>query len=500
MDNIENKKPPRQFNLDSFKKAKERMISKNNGAYKGYDFLWHRLNRTREYTIEQVEAILKSDNINEQRDLSRTFFNGNGFYRQILLHYGTLLKNMGILIPNPAFGISLQDNPIAKRYYGALNLVELMKLPEILTRISISVLVDGTYYGLISTLNKSTFVLMDLPFEYCRSEYRDENGQDMIEFDVRYFLKIVDENIRKEALKIYPKVIVNYYKSWERNQNKDPWIFIPSDIAVSFQLFDGRPYFLPLIPGTIQYDEAVENEANRAAEEIKKLVVQKIPHLNDGTLLFEPIEVQEMHDGAVGMLKTANPNISVLTTYGDVDVIQSKTTDSITHTALEQMSSHVYAVAGVSPHIFAASGAAALETSLRYDTSLMMILGNKYSSFISRVLNRVYGNGQINFKYNLLSITHHNEQDFISDSFKLAQSGYSFLLPSIAQGISQRDLINLKTLENDLLKMQDKLIPLQSAYTQSGGEEDQTGRPSLDPDKKSDKTTANEDSKNKTGG
>jgi len=95
----------------------------------------------------------------------------------------------------------------------------------------------------------------------------------------------------------------------------------------------------------------------------------------------------------------------------------------------------------------------------------MMILGNKYSRFISYILNCLYANSNIDFKYTLLPITYYNQSDYIADSFKLAQSGYSFLLPALASGINQRELSNIKTLENDLLELHTKLLPLSSAYT-----------------------------------
>jgi len=50
----------------------------------------------------------------------------------------------------------------------------------------------------------------------------------------------------------------------------------------------------------------------------------------------------------------------------------------------------------------------------------MMILGNKYSRFISYILNCLYANSNINFKYVLLPITYYNQSDYIADSFKLA--------------------------------------------------------------------------------
>ena len=45
-----------------------------------------------------------------------------------------------------------------------------------------------------------------------------------------------------------------------------------------------------------------------------------------------------------------------------------------------------------------------------------------------------------------------NEKEFIDNSYKLANSGYSFLLPALALGISQSNLSNIKDLENDLLE------------------------------------------------
>jgi hypothetical protein len=81
---------------------------------------------------------------------------------------------------------------------------------------------------------------------------------------------------------------------------------------------------LSVIPATIDYDEAVVTERERDLEEIRKIIVQKIPHLTDGRLLFEPDEALEIHNGTVGMLR-GNKNLSVMTTYADVEAIASKT-------------------------------------------------------------------------------------------------------------------------------------------------------------------------------
>ena len=60
-------------------------------------------------------------------------------------------------------------------------------------------------------------------------------------------------------------------------------------------------------------------------------------------------------------------------------------------------------------------------------------------------------------------------------------------------GISQRDLINIKSLENDVLNISKYLIPLSSSHTQSGANEE-GGRPQKEDDEKAEKTIKNEES------
>jgi hypothetical protein len=231
---------------------------------------------------------------------------------------------------------------------------------------------------------------------------------------------------------------------------------------------------LSVIPATIDYDEAVVTERERDLEEIRKIIVQKIPHLTDGRLLFEPDEALEIHTGTVGMLK-GNKNISVMTTYADVEAIASKTQSESTTGTLDKMEKNIYAQAGVSSEIFTSSGSSSLDASLRNDMAFMMVLGNKFSTYITNLLNKKFSNGNISFKYTILPVTYHNYDKFVDTSFKLVGSGYSFLMPALALGLSQKDLGNLKDLENNVLKLGEKLIPPTTSYTQSASKEDGDG-------------------------
>lgn len=483
---------PKGRDITIFKQAMSDMVAKSGKLWKESLGQWHP--RIKEYSKEEVKKIIDGNNLNEQLKLSRSFYYKDGFYKRILIYYATLLKYVGILIPNPSLGTQLSTPYVAKRYNNALNYLDKFELPTLLAQISLKVLIDGCYYGILKEVSRTDFVLLDLPAEYCRSNFKDLHGNDVIEFNVNYFTSIVDSKVKKQALRVYPKVITSHYEKYSNGAVKSPWVKIPTDLGFCFPFFDdGRPLFLDVIPATIDYDEAVDVNKERDLEEIRKVLIQKIPHLQDGTLLFEPDEALEMHVGAVDMMR-GNRNISVLTTYADVDAVVSKAGSEATTNSLEKSLQNIYSKASVSGQLFSATGSQALSTSITNDLSLMMTLANKYSHFLTYIINLLFANSNIDFKFLVLPVSWYNASEYISDTLKLAQSGYSFLLPAIASGVSQKDLVNLKELENTALGLPQKLIPLESSYNQSSGE---VGRPSLSVDEKAPKTLQNEESLDK---
>ena len=491
----------RNFDLTSFARAQAKMIATSDQSYDGQWRSYYRsLNSTKEYTLEDIQAVIDHGTLADQQKLSRHFFYKDGYYKQILTHYATLLKYAGLLIPNPTVGKKLSTSHIQKRYFSALDFVENMSLPLFLTNCAQRALVDGSYFGLRVETDKKTFAVIDLPSGYARSRFKDTEGNDLIEFDLRYFDTIRDKASKKIALNTYPKIIRKAYDSWSKGKLTDNWFLVPSEIGICFPFFDGRPLFLSVIPKTLEYDATVALEQERNNEEIRKIIVQKIPHLSDGRLLFEPDEAAEMHQGTVQMMR-GNKNVSVMTTYGEVDAIVSKTTTEQS-SMLTNAEHNIYAQAGVSDQIFSSVGSSTLESSIKNDISLMMYLAHKFERFVTNVLNSNFANGNISFSYKILPVSQHNEKDYVDTAFKMASSGYSFLLPAVAQGFTQREFLSLKELENDVLELGEKMKPLVSGFAQSGEAptDDEGGRPKKEQEKKADGTKAKEKSLDKTAG
>lgn len=484
------------YSLENFIKAQEAMVATSQSSY---DPFYSGRSRNRDYTQEEAKDIVQNGSIARQSELSRSFFNRNGFYKRTLLHYASILKYTGILIPNPNLGQSLQNNALIKRYHQAVDLIERMNLSILYSKIALATLIDGTYYGVIKTITKTEFSTVDLPFNYCRTRFQDLNGTNIIEFNLQYFDTITEASTRNSTLAAYPQEIETAYRSWTKNKSDTKsWYYIPTEIGICFQIFDGRPLFLQMIPSTIQYDESIDIEQARSLNEIRKIIVQEIPHLaTTGELLFEPDEAEVMHRAATKILSANNPYVSVLTTYAKVSIEDSKTNSEASSVAnIDKMKNNVYNVAGASPQLFASAGNISLEASLNNDLALMMILVTKFESYIQRVVNAEYSNSAISFNYTILPITWYNQKDKMAEYLKMATVGYSFLLPALVQGFSQKDLGNLKDLENNVLKLSDKMLPLQSSYTRSDSKAptEEGGRPPVQEEEKADQTKANEES------
>ena len=480
--------------LATFTRVITDMVAKNESSYNSTRWGKNRYERVKTYSLEEIEKIIDSGSVEAQIALSRNYFLKGGFYQRLLLHYATILKYTGLLIPNPSFGKDLSEQYITKKYNGAITFLDNAKLPKLFTHIAIKVLRDGCYYGVIQGVTDKSISILDLPIFYCRSRFKDKEGNDIVEFNVTYFDTIDDKEYKKKALAAYPKEVVNWYRRFKARKTNDPWCYISPGVGFCMSLIDDRPIFLNIIIAELEYDEAKDINKERDLEEIRKILVQHIPHLQDGGLLFEPEEALEMHRGAVDMLKK-NENLSVLTTYADADAIVSKTSNDNALNSVDKALSNIYATAGSSSQLFGTDSNLSLGTSITNDMALMMILAQKLENFITSIVNERYGNSNIAFTYKILPISYYNQKEYVETSLKLANSGYSFILPALAMDISQRELGNIKDLENNVLKLKEKLLPLSTSYTETGN----VGRPAKDAQDKSAKTIANEESLDRGG-
>lgn len=479
--------------VSTFRRATDNMIATNDASY---DSRYQRSRRdyVRKYTNEEIQRIISSGSLIQQSILSNNYFSLDGFYRRIIIYYATYLKYIGVLIPQ------MKEKPskeTIKSYNNAVNFINNINMNSLCVDFAIKGLLNGTYYGVVQNIGENSFATLDLPFNYCSTRYKDQQNNDVIEFNLAYFDSIVDKKQKKIALQVYPEPIVSAYKKWTKKKTIDnQYYIIPSDIGICFSFFDGRPMFLSTLLDIADYYDYKIYDKKRVQEEIRKILVQKVPHLSEGQLLFEPDEAEVMHKGTVGMMKN-NENVSVLTTYADTEMYSSDASNESVNNILDKAANAIYKQAGVSPQLFSLTGNVATEASIQKDGALAMYMASKFANFFTSLVNKMYKTEEVSFKFEFLSVSNFNEKEYIENSFKLASSGYSLLLPAMAMGMTQSDLSNIKVLENSILKLDKLLKPLQSSYTQSGNNtsSNEPGAPAKKTSEKSERTLDNEKSK-----
>lgn len=482
-----------RFNLGEFKLSQERMVATSDTVYQKYGY---RSETARSYTKEHIEWILQYGDPISKRNLSQHYFYTNGIYQGIILYYQTLLRYSWMLLPKVTQGKNLSNGTLQKKYFDAIEFVEKINIPRRCLQFMLDLLRDGGYYGLIIAEDKTSLTILDLPFNYCKTRYKDFAGNDIIEFNLFYFHTIVDDKERLATLATYPQYIQEQFALLENGTLADPWIKISSDSGICFPSFGNQPLFLSVIPSIYNFEEYTELEKERDANEIKKLIIQKIPY-NSSTneFLFEPEEAELIHKGTVEMMKN-NKNFDVLTTYADVEVVGSEAVnENVSKNNLEKILAGIYERAGVSSNLFATDGNLSLGHSINKDIALMMGFAVKYANFITTLVNRQFSTADISFEFTILPITYDNQVEYLDQTMKLLPNGYSLLLPWIAMGFTQGTLDSLKDLENNVLDLQSKLIPPMNSNTADTTGGAIGGRPGLSPDKKNPRTLANEQSK-----
>ena len=96
----------------------------------------------------------------------------------------------------------------------------------------------------------------------------------------------------------------------------------------------------------------------------------------------------------------------------EVDHINTDTFDNRADN-LKSMIDLPFVESGLSRELFSPTTSSGVSTSLKTHISLMSPLVNKFSNFFTSILNFLFANNTVNFKYIILPVTYFNEDDYI---------------------------------------------------------------------------------------
>ena len=472
------------------------------------------------------DLILKSlydNDYAEMREISKFYFETSGIYSRLCKYMAYMYRYDWMVTPyiNDEVASKKDKDTALTDFYKILLYLDNSELKKLFGEIALKVVKNGCYYGyLVPTVKRIT--VQELPVNYCRSRFI-VNGRPAIEFNMRYFdLAFKDTTQRVKMLNLFPAEFKRGYILYKEGKlppqfagDTEGWYLLDVNATIKFNINgDDAPMFMSVIPALIDLDEAKDLDKKKMAQELLKIIIQKMPVDKNGDLVFDVDEAQQLHNNAVAMLKKAI-GIDVLTTFADVQVADmSDNRSTATTDDLERVERGVYNEAGISQMQFNTDGNIALEKSIRNDEASLYNLILQFEGFINDVIEK-YNKKPKKYYYRaqILTTTIYNYQDMAKIYKEQMQVGFSKMLPQIAMGQAQSTILANAYFENDMLDLVNVFIPPMMSSTMNsdvlnrvnqqnkenktnGGNssDSQGGRPEKSDDEKSEKTIQNEES------
>ncbi len=468
---------------------------------------------------------LADNDLTELRNISNFYYNMNGIYQRVCNYFAFLYRYDWYVVPEIYGADEVKEEKVLKDFAKVLNYLDNSNIRKICGDIALSVIKDGAYYGYIVPSNEA-LVLQQLPIGFCRTRYT-VRGLPAVEFNMKFFDTFRDPGYRMKVLKLFPDEFAKGYMLYKQNKlvpdfpgdNSGAWYLLEPENCVKFNFNNSDvPMFVNAIPALLDLDAAQDLDRRKQMQKLLKIIIQKLPMDKNGDLIFDIDEARDIHNNAVEMLRRA-VGVDVLTTFADIDSVDmSDKNTSTTTDDLEKVERAVFNSLGISQNLFNTDGNMSLEKSILNDESSVRNLLLQFSIFFDRVTRaRCTNSKKYFFKLYMLETTQYNYRELAKLYKEQTQLGYSKMLPQIALGHSQSFILNTAHFENEILHLQEIMIPPlmsstmssedvlgkkeksttnknQNTTTASTGTEKSSGRPEKPDDQKSDKTIQNKES------
>ena len=469
---------------------------------------------------EWVLKAIHNCDYEQMREISNFFYKTSGIYSRLCRYMAYLYRYDWMVTPYINEESNKVEDKVLEKFYDVLTYLDNFGVKKFFGEVALKVIRYGSYYGyLIPGKNKMT--VQELPSNYCRTRF-SVNGRPAVEFNMRFFDDYFkDTQQRMRMLNMFPQEFKKGYILFKEGKlvpqfagDTNGWYLLTTENVIKFNINgEDFPAFISVIPAIIDLDNAKDLDRKKMAQELLKIIIQKMPLDKNGDLVFDVDEAQQLHNNAVSMLGKAI-GVDVLTTFADVQVEDMDSSRATATTDdLERVERSVYNEAGVSQMQFNTDGNIALEKSILNDEASMYNLLVQFESFLNVIISKKFNSNPKKYYYRvqLLTTTIYNYKDMAKLYKEQTQLGYSKMLPQIALGQSQSSILANAYFENDLLDLVHVFVPpLMSstmnaeaiAQTKSGGSPTKVkedtgstgGRPEKADDEKSEKTIMNEES------
>lgn len=427
------------------------------------------------------------------RNVSRFLYINSAHYKRLINYFSNLSLFYYDLKPSNIIDVSkINKNELLKEYYKLCNRVQNMNLSHEFSKILTIAFKEDVFYG-YEYENDISYLIKQLNPNYCHIS-SNEDGIYNFQFDFSYF------DTRLDKLNEYGKEFKKKYKKYKKNRNFK-YQELNSERTICIKINEEIEYPIPPFSSIFEeiYDINDYKLLKKAKEEIGnyQLLSMKIPMDKDNA--DSPMLSYDTAKGFYGQAIQSLPDqVGMILSPMDIGSIKFERDKANSDKVIEAEDSF-WSGAGVNGNLFNSKGnsGSVVDLSIKTDEAIVFKVLKQCSRWLNRKIK--YMENKYTYKFSFLDVTVNNREKIVDQHLKLAQYGIPVKtkLCSLV-GMSMTEMITNTWLENDVLKLHENWLPLNSSHTQTDSEAN--GRPKKESDQiteSGEQTRKNGDNDNK---
>lgn len=423
------------------------------------------------YTKDNITEYL-SNPYTYERQLRRavTYIYGASSHFRRLIQYFTGLSDLSFVVsPYRIDPKTANVRSVNRNYRKVLSAMSAMNVRSQFPKILTVCLREDTFYGTMWVTNDN-ITIQQLPSDYCAISTIEGNVLN-VTFDFSYF------DAHSQYLEYYPAEFQSKYRTYQSNR-RQRWqeLDSPTSFAVKCNN-DILDYSLPPFAGILRevYDleDYKQLKLTKTTLENYAMLVMTLGIDDEGNWQMDLDKAKEFWRNLDSVLPEEIGSVLSPMPINKISFEKANTGDTNTISEAEQ---NLFTAAGVSSLLFNndKASANALLLSIKADQAITFGIVKSIEDVVNRFIQaQSYGK---NFKVTFLDCSPFNRKEMGDMYLKACQYGLPFIsMYAASQGMSQSEVDCMSFLENDVLNLTERFVPLQSSSTQSAASSDGNG-------------------------
>lgn len=428
------------------------------------------------YTKDQITQFLQNpyNNQKQLRDASIYIYGASSHFRRLIQYFTGLTDLSYVLSPYKIDTSKAKASTVGNNYRKTLNTLASMDIKTQCPKIITVCLREDTYYGTM-WVTKDNITIQQLPSDYCDIAVVEENV-----FNVSFNFSYFDSN---DYLELYPPEFKKKYEIYKANRTTMKWqeLDSPTSFAVKCNN-DIITYAIPPFAGMFREVFDLEDYKNlkltKTELENYAMLVMKLGINADGEWEMDLDKAKEFYRNLDNVLPE---EVGAVLSPMPIDKISFDRSNNGDNDTIAEAEQNLFTAAGVSTQLFNNDKASsnALLLSIKADQAITYGIVKSIEGVINRYIQSLT-HGK-NFRVTFLDCSPYNRKEMGDQYLKAAQHGFPTLSYYCAsQGISQEEMDCMNFLEDDVLGLKQRFIPLKSSSTMSSSSQDGPGAPEKD--------------------